>query len=118
MVSDYIETYARTMIVNERYLSQDELKYVYDSAEGRMEYHPELAEKYRKIIDNYSFYTDKNTAIEKAIELSKSSLRHYQVWAKVGKDEEFYYIEDYYIVSNDYKILIAAEYIGMEQIVM
>ena len=106
------------MIVNERYLSQDEMKYVYESAEGRMECHPELAEKYRKIIDNYSFYTDKNTAIEKAIELSKSNQRHYQVWAKVGKDEEYYYIEDFFIVSNDYKILIAAEYIGMEQIYM
>ena len=67
MVSDYFEAYARTMIVDERYLSQDELKYVYERAEVRMDCHPELAEKYRKIIDNYSFYTDKNTAIERAI---------------------------------------------------
>lgn len=41
-----------------------------------------------------------------------------QVWAKVCKDGEYYYIQDYYIVSNDYKILIAAEYIGMEQIAL
>lgn len=118
MVPNDFKAYARTMIVKERYLSQDELKYVYEHAERRMEYHPDLAEKYRKIIEKYSFYTDKNMAIERAIELSKSSLRHYQVWAKVRKNEEFYYIKDYYIVSNDYKILIAAEYIGMEQIVM
>lgn len=48
--------------------------------------------------------------------MNKHSLKSYQVWAKVGKDEEYYYIQDYYIVSNDYRILIAAEYIGMEQL--
>ena len=32
-----------------------------------MEYHPELAEKYRKIIEAFPFYQDRNEAIEKAI---------------------------------------------------
>ena len=48
--------------------------------------------------------------------MSKNSLKEYQVWAKVGKDDDYYFIQDYYIVSNDYRVLIAAEYIGMEQI--
>jgi hypothetical protein len=48
--------------------------------------------------------------------MSEDSQEPYQVWAKVGKDEEYYFIQAYYIVSNDYRILIAAEYIGMEQL--
>lgn len=104
------------MIIDQRYLGQEELKYVYELGENRIEFHPELAEKYRMIIEEIPYYQNRNEAIEKAIQMSKDSLKPYQVWAKVGKDEEYYYIQDYYIVSNDYRILIAAEYIGMEQI--
>ena len=104
------------MIIDQRYLGQEELKYVYEHGKKRMEYHPELAEKYRKMIEVLPFYQDRNEAIEKAIQMSKDNHEPYQVWAKVGNDVEHYYIQDYYIVSNDYRILIAAEYIGMEQI--
>ncbi len=58
----------------------------------------------------------KEVKVKKAIQMSEDSQEPYQVWAKVGKDEEYYFIQDYYIVSNDYRILIAAEYIGMEQL--
>ena len=104
------------MKIKQRYLGQEELRYVYDSAERRMEAHPELAEKYKKMIDNFAFYMNKDKAIKAATELNESNIRKYQVWARVSKKEERYYIEDYYIVSNDWKILMAAEYIGMEQI--
>lgn len=104
------------MIIDQRYLGQEELKYVYERGKNRIECHPELAKKYRKIIEEFPFYQDRNEAIERAIQMNKDSLEPYQVWAKVGKDEEYYYIQDYYIVSNDYHILIAAEYIGMEQL--
>lgn len=104
------------MIIDQRFLGQEELKYVYERGKKRIEYHPELANKYIKIIEEFPFYQDRNEAIEKAIQMNKDSLKPYQVWAKVGKDEENYYIQDYYIVSNDYRILIAAEYIGMEQL--
>ena len=106
------------MIIDQRYLGQEELKYVYECGKKRMEYHPELAEKYRKIINDCFFYTNKDVAIEKAIELNKNCHRPYQVWAKVGKNKERYYIEDHYIVSNDYRVIMAAEYIGLEQILM
>ena len=33
--------------------------------------------------------------------------------AKIGKDEEFYYIDDYFIVTNDGLVKEAADYIGM-----
>lgn len=95
---------------------QKELRYVFDSAQKRMEAHPELAAKYKKTIDNFIFYTDRDEAIKAATELNKKNLAPYQVWARVKKNKERYSIEDYYIVSNDYKILTAAEYIGMEQI--
>lgn len=104
------------MIIDQCYLGQEELKYVYECGKSRIEFHPDLAEKYRKIIEEYPFYQDRNEAIEKAIQMSEDSHKSYQVWAKVGKDGENYYIQDYYIVSNDYRILIAAEYIGMEQL--
>jgi hypothetical protein len=104
------------MTIDQRYLGQEELKYVYERGKKRMEYHPELAEEYRKMIKEFPFYHDRNEAIEKAVQMSKNSLKEYQVWAKVGKDGDYYFIQDYYIVSNDYRILIAAEYVGMEQI--
>ena len=40
------------MIIDQRYLGQEELKYVYEHGKKRMEYHPELAEKYRKLASN------------------------------------------------------------------
>ena len=103
-------------MTEQRNLGQEELKYVYESAKKRMEYHPEIAEKYRKMIEKSPFYIDRDEAIKVAVDMCKSGSSGCQVWAKVGKDKEHYYIEDYYIVSDDYKILIAAEYIGMEQI--
>lgn len=95
---------------------QDELKYVYERGKERMECHSEKAAECNKIINGHAFYKSKDEAISKAKELNESNSHKYQVWAKVGKDEEYYYIENYYIVSNDWKVLMAAEYIGMEQI--
>ena len=104
------------MIIEQRYLGQDELKYVYESATKRMEYHPEIADKYRKMIEKSPFYKDRDEAIKVADAMCKSGYSGCQVWAKVGKNEEYYYIEDYYIVSADNLIKMAAEYIGMEQL--
>lgn len=104
------------MIIDQRYLGQEELKYVYERGKKRIEYHPEFADKYIKMIEELPFYQNRNEAIEKALQMSKDCQEPYQVWAKVGKDEEYYFIQDCYIVSNDYRILIAAEYIGMEQL--
>ena len=38
------------MIIDQRYLGQEELKYVYERGKKRIEFHPELADKYIKII--------------------------------------------------------------------
>lgn len=102
-------------MIEQRYLGQDELKYVYESAKERMDYHPDYAEKYRKMIDKVPFFKDREEALKIANYMRKNGCSGCQVWAKVGKDEEYYYIEDYYIVSANNFIKMAAEYIGMEQ---
>lgn len=96
--------------------SQSTLKYLYESAIGRMEYHTDYAEKYKRVIQEYPFYKSKKEVAKAAIELKRRNPIHCQVWAKIGRDEEYFYIEDYFIVSDDIKVLIAAEYIGMAQI--
>ena len=96
--------------------SQEELEYVYNSCKGRMNCHPDCAEKYMKVIQNYPYLKTLDEAVNFAKSQSEKYMDNCQIWAKVGKDEEFYYIQDYYIVTNNIHIAIAAEYIGMEQI--
>ena len=36
--------------------SQEELEYVYNSCKGRMNCHPDCAEKYMKVIQNYPYF--------------------------------------------------------------
>lgn len=103
-------------MIEQRYLGQDELKYVYDSAKKRMECHPEIADKYRKMLEKVPFCKDREEALRIANNIRKNGSWGCQVWAKVDKNEEYYYIEDYYIVSADNFIKMAAEYIGMEQL--
>lgn len=96
-------------------MSQSVLEYIYESAKGRMEYHPDIAEKYQSIIDNYPHFKSEDEARNAATEIRKRSGKC-QVWAKIGKDEEYYYIQDYFIASDDIQVLMAAEYIGMAQL--
>ena len=95
---------------------QEELEYVYESGKMRVECHPEIAEKYRKMIEKVPFYKDRDEAIKIADTMRNNGSSGCQVWAKVCKDIERYYVEDYYIVSSDNFIKQAADYIGMEQI--
>ena len=97
-------------MIKQREIKQDELKYVYDSAMERMECHPEIAEKYRKRVKELPVYTDREKAVEKA---ARSKC---QVWAEIGENKGRYFIKDRYIISDDNRILQAAEYIGMEQV--
>lgn len=91
---------------------QDELKYTYESAKARMRVHPYIAKKYNEIINECPHYK----TLDDAINSVNDEIYMYQIWAKIGKDEEFYYIQDYYIVTDDNRVATAAEYIGMEKI--
>lgn len=91
---------------------QDELQYVYESAKARMKAHPDAAQKCNKIISECNHYK----TLDEAISSVNNDIYMYQIWAKIGKDDEFYYIQDYYIVTDDNRVATAAEYIGMEKI--
>ncbi len=89
---------------------QVNLGHDYESALGRMAAHPDYAEKYSKIIREHPYFTSEKEAV--SVALSRGSMC--QIWAKIGKDEEYYYIkDDYFIVTDDWRIDQAAEYIGM-----
>lgn len=95
---------------------QDELQYVYESAKSRMEAHPDIADKNIKIINEYPYFTTLDDAIKYANAIDDEYINKCQIWAKVGKDEEYYYIQGYFITTDDVFVSKAAEYIGMEQI--
>lgn len=103
-------------MIQPRRISQGELKYVYESAQARMEYNPEIAAKYKKIIEEHPFYESEEEAMKVAIDKRNSGRWGCQVWVKIGVDEEYYYIQSYYVVSDDNRVKQAAEYIGMDQI--
>ena len=95
---------------------QRTLGYAYESALALKEHHPEAFEERRKMIQTHPSYNDEGEAIKAAIELSKTTQENCQVWARIGKDEEYYFIQDYFIATDDNRIKQAAEYIGMAQI--
>lgn len=97
-------------------INQGELKYIYESAKARMEYNPEVAAKYKGMIEAQPFYKREKEAKQAVIDINNKERQKCQIWAKIGVDEEYYYIQDYFIVSADNRINIAAEYVGMAQI--
>ena len=88
--------------------NQVHLQYMYDSAQARMKAHPDIAEKYQKIIQDYPHFDSKE----------KETDSHYRIFAKIGKDEEFYFLQNYFIAvpDDDGAETKAAEYLGMEMI--
>jgi len=95
---------------------QDELDYIYKSALARVSAHKEYADKQRDILNHYSFLATEDEAISKAMLLIKEDSFHCQIWAGIKKDEEYYYISDKWIVSEDWNVLLAAEYLGFAQV--
>lgn len=95
---------------------QSELQAVYETAQKRKDAHPEITGEYNNLLDSIPYHQNMEEAIEEAKKRSKKGEHHYQVWATVNKEGERYYIDDCFIVSNDFKVLKAAEYVGMEQI--
>ena len=100
--------------------NQVHLQYMYDSAQARMKAHPDIAEKYQKIIQNYPHFDSKEKAREHVTKNGKGRRFYYWIFAKIGKDEEFYFTQDYFIAVSDadenVEIIKAAEYLGMEMI--
>lgn len=96
-------------------LGQDELGYMYESAQSRMAAHPDFAKRCKKAVADCTHFDNEQDALQAAIKPAREGEFDYycQIWAKIEKDEEFYRIADYWIVTGDVKIQQAAEYIGM-----
>lgn len=104
------------MVMENRYkLGQDELSYMYESAQSRMAAHPDFAKRCKKAVADCTHFDNEQDALQAAIKPAKEGEFDYycQIWAKIEKDEEFYRISDYWIVTGDVQIQQAAEYIGM-----
>ena len=101
-----------------RYSTDKEtLKYTYEHAKSRMDLHQEIAAKHQRIIREHPHYTSEREALEDAIKIERVNPCTCQIWAKVGKYDDTYYIMDYWIVTtDDWRIKVAAEYIGMVQV--
>ena len=98
--------------------NQVHLQYMYDSAQARIKAHPDIAEKYQKIIQALPYFDSKEKAREYVTQNRKGTRSYHEIFAKIGKDKEFYFIQNYFIVihEDDGDGTKAAEYLGMEMI--
>lgn len=92
--------------------NQDKLSYTYKSAQARMLANPEHTSKQKEIIDKCRFIKP-DTALEKAFLMVKNNNNACRVWAKIDIDEDFYYLSDQWITTDDWDVSLAAEYIGL-----
>ncbi len=92
--------------------NQGSLSYTYRSAQARMAAHPEHAAKQKEIIGNCKFVKP-DEAVGKALQMIKVGNYNCRVWAKIEIDEEFYFLSEEWIVTDDWDVSLAAEYIGL-----
>lgn len=91
--------------------NQGSLSYTYKSAQARMAAHPEHTAKQKEIVSKCKFVNPEE-AVEKALQMIKDNNYNCRVWAKIEIDEEFYFLSDEWIVTDDWDVSLAAEYIG------
>ena len=95
-------------------LVQDVLQYIYESAEERMEYNPDVAEFYQGVIRECPRYNTEEEAVEAYDTMKKEDPEtRYMVWGTIRKDEEFYSVTEPWIVTTGGDPQKAAEYVGM-----
>ena len=103
------------MAQNLRYrISQEEMKYTYERAKARMDFHIDYANKQKDIIAKHPYFKTEKEALQEALKLIKKTKSDCQIWAEIEKgDDDIYRIQNKWIVIEDGKIKLAAEYIGM-----
>ena len=95
-------------------ISQSDMGYLYESAKGRMDAHPDYADKHKRVIRDYPYFKSEREALEAAIKIEKIYPYSCQIWAKIEKgDDGIFRILNWWIVTDDIKVKLAAEYIGM-----
>ncbi len=94
------------------------LSYIYNSAIERAKVHPDIAEEYNNIIDKWEHFDSESEVLKYVHDKEKETHSYYLILAKIGKDEEYFFIKNYYIVVryDNGEVIKAAEYIGMERI--
>lgn len=98
-------------------ISQEQLKYIYESAKTRMEYNSERALKAVSIVNNYQHFVSEKEALEFAVQKMRKKLSRYQIWVKVEKGEDgIYSVQNWWLSTDDIRTIEAAEYIGMAQL--
>lgn len=101
------------MIKHNENLTQSILAYTYEQAMERMKQNPSVAKERNDEIAKQKTFKSEQEAIKRAENLKVESGSIIQIWAKVSKDEEYYFLEDFWIVTDDNIIKLYAEYIGM-----
>lgn len=90
------------------------MKRLYEAAKGRMDAHLEFADEQKEIITNCPHFKTEKEALQNAIKLIKKNQSDYQIWAKIEKgDDGIFRIQNWWIVTDDGKTKMAADYIGM-----
>lgn len=92
--------------------NQGRLSYTYESAKARMSANPEHAAKQKEIIGKCKFIKS-DEAVDKALHMINDGNYDCRVWAKIERDEEFFSLSDQWIVTDDWDVSLAAEYIGL-----
>jgi len=93
-------------------ISQNVLKWTYEHALLRMKAHPNYAEKNKDIIQKCPFFKSEEKALQNALDMMKKEFSFYHIWAKVEKTGDLFRIKDCWIVTDNNKVKMAAEYIG------
>lgn len=94
--------------------SQDTLRYTYESAKGRMDYNPDVAEREKSVIQKQQFFKTEKEALQAAIKKVKAGSTFCQIWVKFDKgDDDIFRIQNFWLVTDDWRVQKAAEYIGM-----
>ena len=94
-------------------VNQEELDYTYRSASSRLDSHQDIYSEYNKFIESQKFFDNEKEALLSAIELVKNKSYECQIWVKLKKENDIYKFQNHWIVSDDWKVKMCAEYLGM-----
>ena len=95
-------------------ISQDEMNRLYENAQARMDAHLEFADEQKEIIAKHPYFNSEKEALEAALDMMNKGSLDYQIWAKIEKgDDGIFRVQNYWLLTDDGKTKVAAEYIGM-----
>lgn len=95
-------------------IGQDEMNRLYESAKKRMDANLQFSDEQKEIVARHSYFKTEKEALKAAIDMMKKGDLNYQIWAKIEKGEDgIFRVQNYWLLTNDGKTKVAAEYIGM-----